>query len=67
MQEQLENIVKKLESLKCPEHNQTPNIFVRSEGIQHSCCCEKFGERISELVSDSFEEQIEDEIDNMFF
>ncbi len=63
-------IKRKLESLRCKEHHEKPNVSYSNSKLSVKCCCDNFRKTIIKkaepLIADEAKKSIEKSLGNMF-
>jgi hypothetical protein len=64
------SIKRKIESQKCPEHNETPEFIKTSKGFQIKACCENFRSELikksEKIIAEETKKAIEKMMKNIF-
>jgi len=66
----LNAIKRKLEVLKCSEHNEKPKVSTLNSSISFSCCCDSFKKKLELKTKECFQiepkKMIENEMKKLF-
>lgn len=62
----LQKIKKKIEALKCREHNQSPSVKIENGNLNISCCCNSLDKKVQEIIDKDIEGSVDDLVGNLF-
>lgn len=62
----LQRLKKKIEALKCKEHNESPTVKIESGNLKISCCCNSLDKKVQEIIDKDIEGGVDDLVGKLF-
>jgi|JI9StandDraft_1071089.scaffolds.fasta_scaffold1427232_1 hypothetical protein len=58
------SIKNKINSMRCAEHNQQPDVKISGDKINFDCCCDSLKENIKKVIAKATKDYVESELRN---
>ena len=59
-------VKRKLESMRCPNCNESPTATITGDNIRLACCCDEFKQKLVEVAKRQIVNQLKNDISNIF-